>query len=60
MNNYQNSQQKQQQQQQLDPDLFEAFKLFDKNKDGYIDASELKNLLHKLGEPCSDDDVRKS
>jgi len=34
-------------------DLKEAFKIFDKNKDGYIDLNELKNVSTMLGATLS-------
>lgn len=34
-----------------------AFKLFDKNGDGQIDANELRHLLVNLGEKLTDDEV---
>ncbi|KAL2330465.1 hypothetical protein Fmac_018046 [Flemingia macrophylla] len=34
---------------QQESDLWEAFKVFDENGDGYISAKELQVVLHKLG-----------
>lgn len=36
-----------------------AFNLFDKDKDGYIDTSELEKLLHALGLKFIRDDIQK-
>uniref|UniRef100_A0A803L3M2 EF-hand domain-containing protein n=2 Tax=Chenopodium quinoa TaxID=63459 RepID=A0A803L3M2_CHEQI len=39
------------QQDQVESDLTEAFKVFDSNGDGYISATELQQVLSKLGFP---------
>lgn len=41
-----------------DEEIKEAFKVFDKNGDGYIEAAELRQVLQGLGEPLSEADVR--
>jgi len=38
-------------------DTKEAFKLFDKDGNGYIDATELKDVLTNMGKPMSEWDV---
>lgn len=38
-------------------ELLEAFKVLDKNKDGYLRNHELKCLLRKLGEKWSEDEI---
>ncbi len=35
-------------------ELKAAFRLFDKNKDGYITRAELKSAMRKIGEPVTD------
>ncbi|CAF0810181.1 unnamed protein product [Brachionus calyciflorus] len=42
---------------ELDDELKEIFKIFDKNKDGFIDYAELKDVLVRLGENITDDEV---
>ena len=39
--------------------LRETFKIFDKDSNGYINASELKELMEKLGEKLSDEEIEK-
>ena len=39
--------------------LRETFKIFDKDGSGYINASELKELMEKLGEKLSDEEIEK-
>jgi Ca2+-binding EF-hand superfamily protein len=34
-----------------------AFKVFDKNNDGFISHSELKQMMHNLGENLTDDQI---
>ncbi|XP_046331193.1 neo-calmodulin-like isoform X1 [Haliotis rufescens] len=34
-----------------------AFKVFDKNEDGFIDASELRAVMQNMGEPLSEKEV---
>lgn len=36
-----------------DEKLYELFKIYDQNKNGYIERAELKKLLTKLGETPS-------
>jgi len=38
-------------------ELRTAFKLFDLNSDGYIDTSELKHIVHTLGNEVSDEEA---
>jgi calmodulin len=38
-------------------DLKEAFKVFDKDNDGYISAPELRHVLTNIGEKLSDEEV---
>ncbi|CDS36359.1 calmodulin [Echinococcus multilocularis] len=41
-----------------DAEMLEAFRVFDRNNDAYIDHEEIKRTMHLLGETVSDDDVR--
>ena len=38
-------------------ELIEAFKIFDVNEDGYIDAQELKTVCMKLGDRMKSSDI---
>jgi Ca2+-binding EF-hand superfamily protein len=38
-------------------EILECFKFFDKDNDGYIEASELKQVMESLGEPLSMQEV---
>jgi calmodulin len=38
-------------------ELRESFKVFDKNGDGYINASELKHVMTTLGEKLTEEEV---
>ncbi|CAA7399175.1 unnamed protein product [Spirodela intermedia] len=38
-------------------ELDEAFKVFDKDQDGYISADELRNVMVSLGEKLTDEEV---
>jgi len=38
-------------------EILEAFRRFDHNHDGYIEADELKNILAKLGRNFSNEEV---
>ncbi|CAJ2673913.1 unnamed protein product [Trifolium pratense] len=40
-----------------DEDLKEAFKVFDKDQNGYISASELRHVMINLGEKLTDEEV---
>ena len=40
-------------------ELKKAFKTYDKNSDGFIDKSELKNVRFTVGEKITDDDFEK-
>jgi|APCry1669190731_1035312.scaffolds.fasta_scaffold483215_1 Ca2+-binding EF-hand superfamily protein len=42
-----------------DKKLYELFKIYDRNKNGYIDYAELKELLIALGETPSSSRVNK-
>ncbi|XP_005112424.2 calmodulin [Aplysia californica] len=44
-------------QQEVEDELTAAFKVFDKNGDGYINREELKRTMQILGEHLTDDDV---
>ncbi|KMZ76016.1 putative Calmodulin [Zostera marina] len=41
-----------------DEELREAFKVFDKDQNGYISASELSNVMINLGEKLTDEEVQ--
>lgn len=41
----------------LEEDIFEAFKVFDKDGNGLISARELKHVMANLGEALSEDEV---
>lgn len=43
--------------EQLTNDYKDAFKLIDRNKDGYINKSELKAMMTKIGEKLTDKEV---
>ncbi|GFR83231.1 calmodulin [Elysia marginata] len=38
-------------------EITDAFKIFDKNGDGYINAAELRHVMTNLGEKLSDKEV---
>lgn len=38
-------------------EILEAFKVFDKNGDGFLSAEELRYIFTKLGEKLSDEEV---
>ena len=38
-------------------DLFEAFKVYDRDGDGFINSNELKEVLNKLGEDSSPEEI---
>ena len=38
-------------------EIIEAFKVFDKNGDGYISLSELKQVFNSIGEKLSDEEL---
>lgn len=40
-----------------DQEIMEAFKVFDKNGDGYISGAELKHVLNSIGEKLSDEEL---
>ncbi|KAG0304890.1 calmodulin-like 3 [Dissophora globulifera] len=42
----------------LDESIREAFKVFNKNGDGYISAAELRQALSSLGERVTDREVK--
>ncbi len=39
-------------------EILEAFRRFDHNRDGFIEADELKNILSQLGRNFSNEEVR--
>lgn len=41
-----------------DAEMREAFKVFDKDNDGYISNDELKTLLKSIGERMTDDEIQ--
>ncbi|KAL5702171.1 hypothetical protein ACHQM5_027418 [Ranunculus cassubicifolius] len=41
-----------------DEELKEAFRVFDKDQDGYISASELREVMMELGEVLTDEEVQ--
>lgn len=41
----------------VEEELKEAFKVFDKDQNGYISASELRNVMMNLGEKLTDEEV---
>lgn len=43
--------------QEMDDELREIFKIFDRNQDGFIDSTELKDVLNRLGENITDEEV---
>jgi len=47
----------QQKPEHQDADLLEAFKVFDKDKNGYISATELRVMMTTLGENLTDEEV---
>ncbi|CAF0719920.1 unnamed protein product [Rotaria sordida] len=40
-------------------EILEAFRRFDHNRDGYIEADELKTILSKLGRHYSNEEIRR-
>ena len=40
-----------------DDDVIAAFKVFDKNGDGYISSDELRQVMTQLGEKLTDDEL---
>ena len=42
---------------EMDEELIEAFKTFDKNNNGFITESELKAVMHAYGEKLSDEEI---
>ena len=40
-------------------EIREAFKVFDKNGDGYVEVAELRQVVQGLGEPLSEAEVRR-
>jgi len=44
---------------EVEDELMEIFKIFDKNQDGFIDNEELKDVLTRLGENITDVSLNK-
>nr|CAN81743.1 hypothetical protein VITISV_002603 [Vitis vinifera] len=42
---------------EAEEELKEAFKVFDKDQDGYISANELRNVMFNLGERLTDEEA---
>ena len=42
---------------QLEDAMHEAFRIFDQNNDGFIDRSELKNVMKRLGNNLSEESI---
>jgi calmodulin len=40
-----------------DEEIREAFKVFDKNGDGFIESSELRQVMQSLGEKLTEEEV---
>ncbi|KAJ9682349.1 hypothetical protein PVL29_018299 [Vitis rotundifolia] len=45
------------QESEAEEELKEAFKVFDKDQDGYISANELRNVMFNLGEALTDEEA---
>ena len=43
---------------EMDEEMIEAFKTFDKNGNGFITIQEMKDVMHQYGEKLSDEDVQ--
>lgn len=43
---------------EMDEELVEAFKTFDKNNKGFYNVDELKEVMHQYGEKLSDEEVK--
>ena len=43
---------------EMDEELVEAFKTFDKTNKGYYTVDELKEVMHQYGEKLSDEEVK--
>merc|ERR1719421_747705 len=43
--------------QDIDDELIEAFKVFDTDKNGFISAGELREVMTNLGEKLTDEEV---
>ncbi|CAF3607320.1 unnamed protein product [Rotaria sordida] len=41
-----------------DTELYQVFKVFDKNRDGFIDKDELYDMLSRLGEHLTEEDIK--
>lgn len=41
-----------------DEEIREAFKVFDKNGDGFVEVAELRQVLQGLGEPLSEAELQ--
>ena len=40
-----------------DQEWKEAFKIFDRNNDGFIDAKEIRRIMYNLGEKLTDEEI---
>ena len=38
-------------------ELIEAFKVFDRNSDGYVDSAEIKYVMNNLGKNLTDEEI---
>ena len=43
---------------QVEVEIVETFKVFDRNSDGFITAEELKHILSNLGEKLTDEELK--
>ena len=43
---------------EMDEEMIEAFKTFDKNNNGFITFEEMKDIMNQYGEKLSDEDAQ--